>query len=217
MSMKTITYLLLYLLVAVPARGELIDGIAATAGGNTFTIGEIITESKIRNIIQSGERSLTLPVEGSFSRELLDQAINTELIFQEAKRLNFESGKVNIMEDMLAMENAFRDTREFSLFLEQEGLHLDDVVENLTKKEVVADFVAERISLMSYVSSGEIEDYYKENPDVYGRKSLKTVEKEIKKTLEAKKGAQFLDRWLEDLRKREEVKYLDIPQEAPLP
>ena len=191
-----------------------VESIAATVDERIITAGDVITESKMLKINESDH--VSLPIEGAFSRDLLDQMINRELVFREAMRSKFDSGVKDVTDDMFYFEKKFKDSREFPLFLKEEGLALGDVIEWFHKKKITLAYINEKISLMSYVGSVDVEKYYYNNKEVFKDRSLEEVEGQIRNLLVQKKGEVFLENWISDLRKRGAIKYFPIPQDQPL-
>lgn len=198
----------------VISRAVTIESIAATVENRIITTGDVITESKILKI--NASENISLPVEGIFSRELLDQMINRELVFKEAVRAKFESGESDVVDNMLQFENKFRDPEEFPLFLKEEGLVLGDIVEWFHKRQVTMAYIDEKISLMTYVGPQELEEYYSENAEDFNNRPFEEVKNKIRALLIQKKGETFLDEWINDLRKRGNIKYLTLPPDQPL-
>lgn len=191
-----------------------VESIAATIESRIITTGDVVAESKIIKVHSSA--GVTLPIEGSFSRELLDQMINRELVYREAVRANFESDGDSFIDDMLQFEKKFSKPEEFPLFLKEEGLLLGDIVEWFHKRQVTMAYINEKISLMSYIGALDTEKYYREHPDLFEGRPFEEVESEIRARLLQKKGEVFLEEWIKDLRQRGKVQYFIIPQDQSL-
>ncbi|MDH3974001.1 MAG: hypothetical protein OEV42_06960 [Deltaproteobacteria bacterium] len=212
---KTFIILILLLVPHVSvAVAVTVESIAATVEDRIITTGEVITESKILAIYEA--QRARLPIRGIFSMGLLNQMINRELVYREAVRAKFDSGERDVIDEMLYFEEKFSKPEEFSLFLEEEGLLLGDIVEWLHKRQVTLAYINEKISVMSYIGARDVEKYYREHSENFEGRPFEEVEDEIRLQLLAKKGEEYLVEWISDLRKRGKVKYFIIPQDQPL-
>lgn len=203
--------LLLLFFIPIPSSAEMVDGIAAEVGDRIITVSEVLTEAKIMKILEMEKGTVTIPVVILFDREVLDQMINRELVFREARRLKNYSEGFEILDEVLEFEEMFRDTADFNRFMEIEGLIIDDLSERFIREKTVSAFVAERLSLMATVSGKEVEDYYRGNIDAFTGMEFEDVKDRIRAVLSGKKGEAVLEEWLADLKRRNDVRYFKLP------
>lgn len=196
-------------------HSAVIDGVIAQVGDRIITVSDVITEAKIIRIMEMEKGSVILPVTASFHQEILEQMINKELIYQEARRLRLYDGDIEVVEEMLVFENRFYNPEEFRRFLGEEGITVDDLAERFTKEKTGAAFLADRLSMMITVSGKEIEDFFIDNPHLFEGKELEEVKKEIKGHLYDKKGAALLDKLMADIKRRGKVRYFEVPSIGP--
>lgn len=209
--MKALLSLFALCLLFTPANAEMVDAIVAMAGERIVTFSEVMTEAKIVKVIRSKTGDLSLPIRVSYSQEILEQMINRELVYLEAKKVHADLEDAHIIDEMLAFKDRFQNQADFYRFLKGEGLEVDDLAERLLKEKVSAVYVSRRLSLNARVSKKEIENYY-ESSSEYEGSELKNVENEIRQKLLSEKMGKSLDEWLLSLRKRGKVRYFKGPQ-----
>ena len=209
-SMKTILSFCIIIFVVSVARAEIVDGVVATVGERVITYSEVMTEAKVERVFQSEDRSLSLPITASFSREILDQMINRDLVYREAKKIRALGEDADFLDEMLAFEGKFQRQIDFYAFIDMEGLKVEDLAERFLRDRVAMDYMAKRLSRMSTVSRKEVEDYYFENKASYS-KGVYGSGVEIRAILMKKKMARSLDQWMLTLRKQGNVRYFTIP------
>ena len=214
--MQTLVTLSVLFLVLSVAKAEIVDGVVATVGEKVITLSEVMAEAKIVKISHSKKRSVSLPIEVSYSAEILDQMINRELVYLEAKKVRAVLEDVDLLDEMLDFEEKFQSQTHFYDFLEREGLKVEDMAERFLKKRVGMKYVAKRLSLTATVSKKEVEDYYRDNR-AYEGVEMKDAEAEIKEILMKEKMKRSLDEWLSTLRKRGKVQYVKLPLYFPSP
>ena len=209
--MKVLLPFIALCLLSTPANAEIVDAIVATAGERIITFSEVMTEAKIIKVMRSKTRSVSLPLRVSYSEEMLEQMINRELVYLEAKKTQSALEDAHIIDEMLAFKDHFQIQAAFYHFLKGEGLEVDDLAERLLKEKVSAAYVSRRLSLMASVTQKEIEDFFESSREYEGRE-LKDVENEIRQKLLGEKMEKSLDEWLLSLRKRGKVRYFKGPQ-----
>ncbi len=202
---------LLLLVATTTASAEVVDGIAAEVGGRIITISEIVTETKVMKILSSRKGSITLPVEATPSRKVLDQMINRELVYMEARRLRDFGKDVDVLDDIQRFKEKFRNPADLGTFLEGEGLTPDDLAERFRKERIVSVLIADRLTLMATVSVKEVMDYYSEHMERFADRDISEVEEEIRREISKRKGEAAIEEWLSDLKERHGVRYLGFP------
>lgn len=206
------TLVLFLILFPVISEGQFIDGVVASVGNNVITVSEVISESKITKVLNHRGR-VALPVEGKYGNEVMDQIINRHLIFNEAIRFDIEWREVDIEEEINFFMGKFKTLSDYNIFLKQEGISADTLMERFKIGKVVTNFVAEKLSIMTYVNTEEIEEFYEKNQEKYNGLELLDVEKDIKSILLEKKQGEFLDSWVAELRQRGNIRYAELPPE----
>jgi parvulin-like peptidyl-prolyl isomerase len=151
-------------------RAEMVEEIVAWVNGDIITLSEYKDEE--RSFIEDATRKLTGEKReneiGRVRRELLLKMIDSKILLHHARAIGFDLDQ--IAEDLL---DQFIDSQkvggrlEFERMLEDEGLTLDRVKQQLlelhTPQEVIRVEVSNRIS----VSESEIQEYYRQNQDSY--------------------------------------------------
>ena len=188
-----------------------IDMIAATVGEEVITLGEVVTETKIKAILRASDASVSLPVPGVFNREALDTIINRMLVAREAAKFLTEKGGGGSLDELLAFERKFADSGELILFLSQEGLTAEALARRFASERDAAAFIYEKIALSVHVTVSEVEAFYVANETLFSGKERSEAEAEIRAMLLNKKSGQFLEEWLEKLRARGKIKYFKLP------
>ena len=150
------------LLLALPARAETIDAIAAIANNNVITCYEIErdTQEMLSRLRQSG--AVNLPSTEKLSRRSLDARVIKRLQLLEAKKLELSV-------DPEEMDNAIQDVEskngmmpgQLKEVLEQQGASFEDFKENMHDQILVSKLINVAVRSKLQISEEAISEYYR--------------------------------------------------------
>ncbi len=150
------------LLLALPARAETIDAIAAIANNNVITCYEIEkdTQEMLSRLRQSG--AVNLPSTEKLNRRSLDARVIKRLQLLEAKKLELSV-------DHEELDNAIQDVEskngmvpgQLKEVLEQQGTSFEDFKENMHDQILVSKLINIAVRSKLQISEEAISEYYR--------------------------------------------------------
>jgi len=199
--------LFLILLPSVPARGVIVDRIAALVERQVITLSEVGQLADLRVIPRNpGE------TDDAYRRRLLDGLIAQSLRLSDAERFGAEDvAKDSIEARLLQVRGRFPSEAQFLDALGHTELTLDELRAILKRQLQVEAYIEERFSPLIFVSIEEIEIYYR-GPWLEQRRArglasvpLSEVREEIRSLLKAERLEKEVSVWTEQLRARANV------------
>jgi len=155
-------FLISLLLLALPARAETIDAIAAIADNNVITCYEVMqdTQNMLMQLRQSGETSPPSPQE--LNHRSLDARILTTLQLEEAQKLGLSVGSKE-------MANAIADIEskngmapgQLHDAVEQQGANFEDFKEKIHDQLLISKVINIAVRSKVQVSEEAISEYYR--------------------------------------------------------
>jgi len=155
-------FLISLLLLAMPARAETIDSIAAITNNNIITCYEVAqdTQNMLMQLRQSGESSP--PSRQELDRRSLDARIVTTLQLEEAKKLELSVGSKE-------MDNAIADIEskngmtpgQLQEVVQQQGANFEDFKEKIHDQLLISKVINIAVRSKVQVSEEAISEYYR--------------------------------------------------------
>ncbi len=150
------------LLLALPARAETIDAIAAIANNNVITCFEIEqdTQEMLSRLRQSG--AVNLPSTEKLSRRSLDARVLKRLQLMEAKKLELSVGPeemANAIEDVETKNSMLPG--QLKEVLEQQGESFEDFKETMHDQILVSKLINVAVRSKLQISEEAISEYYR--------------------------------------------------------
>jgi peptidyl-prolyl cis-trans isomerase SurA len=146
------------LLVGAPlGRAAVIDRVAAVIDQQVVTTSEITQMAELRFFPRKSGQN-----DNEYRREILDALIAQMLRYRDVERFGAaDISKDQIEARLLEIQNRFATPAEFSAALARAELTLDEV-RTLIKRQLQVDaYIKDRFAPAIFVSSDEIEAYYK--------------------------------------------------------
>jgi hypothetical protein len=196
-----------FLLIAFPLGAATIDRIAAIVDRQVLTVSEISQMVEIRFFPRTAAWS-----EDDYRKNILDSLIAQALRFRDVERFGAEDvSKDSIEARLLQIQQRFASPAEFTTALQRAELTLDEVRALIKRQLQVETYIQERFAPMIFVSTDEIENYYRTTWSQQRRARglaippLSEVQDEIRTLLKSTRLQQEVERWTTQLRARANV------------
>ena len=196
-----------FLLIALPLSAATIDRIAAIVDRQVLTVSEISQMVNIRFFPRTTSWS-----EDEYRKNILDALIAQALRFRDVERFGAEDvSKDSIEARLLQIQQRFASPAEFTTALQRAELTLDEVRALIKRQAQVETYIQERFAPMIFVSTDEIETYYRTTWSEQRRgrglpiPPLGQVQDEIRTLLKSTRLQQEVERWTTQLRARANV------------
>ncbi len=150
--------------------------------------------------------------EDDYRKNILDALIAQALRFRDVERFGAEDvSKDSIESRLLQIQQRFASPAEFTTALQRAELTLDEVRTLIKRQAQVETYIQERFAPMIFVSTDEIENYYRTTWSQQRRARglpippLAEVQDEIRTLLKSTRLQQEVERWTTQLRARANV------------
>lgn len=198
--------LALILLLALPAAAVTVDRIAAVIDRQVLTVSEISQMVEIRFFPRRAQS------EDEHRREVLDALIAQALRFRDVERFGAQDIPADTIEARIEeMERRAGSETEFVAAVARAELTLDEVRALVKRQLQVEAYIQERFAPLVFVSTEEIEAYYRGPWSQQRRErglavpALDSVREEIRTAVRAARLQEEIDRWTAQLRARANV------------
>jgi len=198
---------LIILLAVLPARGAVIDRIAALVDRQVITLSEINQMAAIRFFPHPPGQS-----DDDYRHDILESLIAQALRYRDVERFGAADVSKDAIEARLQqIEARFASPEAFNDAVQRSELTLDEVRALVKRQLQVETYIQERFAPMIFVSSQEIETYYRGPWSEERRKRglpippLASVQDEIRTLLKSTRLQQEVQRWTAQLRSRANV------------
>ena len=111
-----------------------------------------------------------------FKKQVLDELVEGELIFQYAKSIGMKIPQSNVDESIEKLKKLLKSPKQFNEVLKRSGITINFLRESIYKEEILKKFKKEKIE--TNLSEEELKEYYKKN-----RYKFKEPEKIIAKII----------------------------------
>src|SRR3984893_10880819 len=155
--MRIFAALALLLTDRLEAPAPTIDRIAALVDRQVLTVSEISQMATIRFFPRTAGQS-----EDDYRKTILDALIAQALRFRDVERCGAEDvSKDSIEARLLQIQQRFTSPAEFTTALQRAEVTLDEVRALIKRQLQVESYIQERFAPMIFVSTDEIDTYYK--------------------------------------------------------
>lgn len=159
-----------------------------------FVNGEPITFGEIVKVISSERDSNTI-----------DLLIAEKVILFEAKKRNIEVKKEEVEAEIFRIEKeAIENGLTLVKILNEKDTTMEEMEKNIKTRIMLYKILSDDIE----VTEEEVEEYIRENSDLFKEGEEELVEEEVKRILLDKKVGEMYESWIKDARAESEVKYL---------
>lgn len=198
--------LIFLLLLALPLSGVTVDRIAAVIDRQVLTVSEISQMIEIRFFPRVSKP------DDEARREVLDALIAQALRYRDVERFGADDIPRDTIEARIEeIRRRFASEEEFTTALARAELTLDEL-RALTKRQLqVEAYIQERFAPLVFVSSEDIEDYYRGPWSAQRRDRglpippLEEVRDEIRQAIRSSRLQDEIDKWTAQLRARANV------------
>lgn len=202
-----LTGLIVFVAASLAAQPAIIDRIAAIVDRQVITVSEISQLAEIRFFSRAAGQS-----EDEYRHSILESLIAQALRYRDVERFGAADVSKDDIEARLGqIEGRFDSPARFAAAVQQAQLTLDEVRALIKRQLQVESYIQERFAPMIFVSSDEIEAYYR-GAYAQERRSrglplppLATVSDEIRTQLKANGLESEVARWTTGLRSQANV------------
>jgi hypothetical protein len=199
-------FLVALMLCPVSASAVTIDRVAATLDRQVLTVSEITQMFELRFFPPKAADMDTQ------RRDILDALIAQALRFRDVERFGAQDIPKDSIEARLnEIQKRFPSEADFNAALTRTELTLDEVRALVKRQLQVEAYIQERFAPLIFVSSEEIENYYRGPWSAQRRErglpipDLTEVREEIRTLLKASRLQEEIERWTAQLRARANV------------
>src|SRR5438094_7367198 len=201
---------LLLLLLPIASRqapAAIVDRIAALVDRQVITVSEVSQMAEIRFFPRKAGRS-----DDDSRHDILESLIAQALRFRDVDRVGAEDiPKDSIESRFLDIQKRFPAAGDFAAAMQRAELSPDEVRALVKRQLQVEAYIQERFAPMIFVSTDEIEAYYRGDWSQQRRQRglsippLTEVTEEIRTLLKSNRLQSEIDRWTTQLRARANV------------
>jgi hypothetical protein len=193
-------------LVCLPASAVTVDRIAAVIDQQVLTVSEVTQMVEIRFFSRTSEG------DDDYRHDVLDALIAQALRLRDVERFGAQDIPADTIEARLGeIRGRFANEAEFTVALGRAELTLDEVRALVKRQLQVEAYIEERFAPLVFVSSDDIEAYYR-GPWTAQRRErglavppFAEVREEVRLAVRSTRLQQEIDRWTAQLRGRANV------------
>ncbi|MFQ5949292.1 MAG: hypothetical protein ACE5J1_01235 [Nitrospiria bacterium] len=194
MKMRLSMIVLISFLASTALAGEVVERIAAIVNGQIILLSDI---KRYQLFFEPPEER------GSDSKTArlrrLDQLIHHQLLRAEARRFVLEGpSQEEVAARLRSVRQRFKHKRGFQKAMDQTGLQVEKLKEEIREHLWVESLIRERIEAFIFIDPKAVEQYYRKHAEAFDGKKLETVAPDIRKILidekEAGKKREYLTR-----------------------
>ena len=143
--MRFLTFLLLFLLISVPAGAKVVDYIAAVVNGKPILYSEVVSYAKENGI--------------SDLRVALDRLIEKEILITQAesKGIKVSDAEVDAALKDFMKRNGIENQEQLKELLKREGLTLSDLKQKIREQLLIAKLIAREVKSKISVPQGKVD------------------------------------------------------------
>jgi len=194
-------------LLAVGASAATIDRVAAVIDRDVLTVSEISQMADIRFFPRKAGQT-----DDDYRHDILESLIAQALRFRDVERFGAQDiSKDSIEARLLEIQKRFASPSEFTAALARAELTLDEARTLVKRQLQVEAYVQERFAPLIFVSSEEIDSYYRGDWSQQRRQRglaippLNDVREDIRALLRAGRLQTEIEKWTAQLRARANV------------
>jgi len=143
-------------------------GNAAVVNGKIITHADLTSEFKriSQRFMQQG-REIPADKQDEFRKEVLDNLINRELLYQEAEKKGIKSDEKKIESRFAEVKQSAPTEADFQKMLTEMGVSEADIKTEIRRGFVIQEFIDTRITAEITVADADIKAFYDEHPDYF--------------------------------------------------
>ena len=138
-------------------------------------------------------------------KQIMDNLVTNALIRQEAKKQNLSVSQDEVKAQLDDISNNLTSQgQDLVTALAAQGMTENDLKSQIELKILVDKLAAKDIN----VTDKEVEDYFTQNKDLYGKDAkLADLKDQIKTTLQSQKTSEAINSWLTTLKSNAKINY----------
>jgi hypothetical protein len=184
------------------AQGKLIDHVVAAVNYDVITWSDLEQAVRFNSVLSGGNQDMA-----RLRKETLEGLINRRLILQEIRRLRFvEVSDQDVSADVAKLRKRFGSEKEFTDFLADVGMTMEQLERMLTERLLVERFVEKKIGLFVRVSRDEAQSYYDSHLKEFSGKQFLDVQRQIMVLLYDEMLGRQEEQYLKELRSKADVR-----------
>lgn len=174
-SAALITALVVALMIPVSAFGQAEKADAkpaaiAEVNGKAISYEEFENELELyKRRMQAQGMQIPEQMEGQVRKEVLDQIIGRELIYQESQKIGIKPDPETVEKELAAIKQRFPDPKKFEEALAKINLNETILKRQIGERSAIRSFVEQKIVSQIEVSDEEAKAFYEENPNYFKR------------------------------------------------
>jgi hypothetical protein len=214
-----ISWTLMMIASPIFAQEELlVDEVVAVVNKHVITRSEVLQEALLIQLERQGQAVAGGELSTEFLNQIVEFLINQRVILDEGSQLGLPVVSVAEQEQMLVgLKKRFGDPKHFNRFLTDNVLTEIDIGEVLVRHLMVDRLKENKIKTLPDITEEEVLRFYQKNQKQFGEAQLSAVKEAIRLRLMTQQREKVMARWLQELRKRAEVKILVESADHPLP
>ena len=205
--MRVALTITLAMVASLPARGEIIDRVAAVVDGQVITLTELNQIVELELLLRTADES-----DAEYRRRVLDRMITQLIRYRDVERFGAEDVPADTIEASLQRLVArYPSEAAFLEALARVELTLDQVRALIKRNQQVQRSIDERFAPLIFVSLEEIEAHYR-NVWAPARRAkglpvpdLAAVREEIRRELRGERLLREVEIWTQQLRSRSNI------------
>jgi hypothetical protein len=201
---------LIVILLAAAAPAEIVDRIAVTIGDRIITEQQIVHEIRVAAFLDREQPDIS----AAAKRVAAERLIKQELIRREMESTHYpmpEKSEAEPLEKQIVEQ--YGGKAAYRAALGTCALTREEVLEQLWWQLTTLRFIDYRFKPAVHLPEGAVESYYPEQVEKWkaqGEKNIPSLEESrdfIERILTAARVDQALDFWLDEARKRSNIRY----------
>jgi len=142
----------------------------AVVNGSPITEQEFEREmTRVEQMLQSRGKHLSAPETERVRKQVLEDLINRELLYQESRKKGIKVDEVAIDERLGKLKEQFPSETAYKTALEQASLSEPSLKDQIRQEMAIQHLIDEQFGDKLTVSDGESESYYQDHPDFFKR------------------------------------------------
>jgi hypothetical protein len=211
---------LLLLLAAAPARADApLDWVVAVVDDTVITHSEVLAEARLHVVrIAEGSEGLGRALERPLDdperyRRMLDLMVTQIVVGHEAQKLHqYPVSREELDQALADFKSRFGAELSYADFLRRFDVDETQVLEFLTRNLRVGRFLDQKAKASLRITDLEVERWLAEHPDEAARYLDPTLL--ARTTLYNQRYRQVIERWVDDLKQKANIRVLPRPEAA---
>ncbi len=142
----------------------------ATVNGEPISITDFERQVNIaRQRYASQGQNIDETQMGEFRKKVLDNLIDSELIYQESKKQGYIADEEQITSQFEGIKKQFSDDKEFEAALSRMNYTQDSLKEDIRRSITVQNFIEKEIAASITIPEKESREYYGKHPEAFSQ------------------------------------------------